>query len=92
MEKLKFAWRARWPAKPALALAAAVLSLALHAGLLALFDSAAPGRWLPASPVLDAALASCRAHAGRALRERCAHEVVAAARGASAVRLADARR
>jgi hypothetical protein len=70
------------------ALAALLLSLALHGGLLSLFDSASPKRWLVASPGLESALASCRALPAREAHLRCALEVVAAARPASAPRLA----
>jgi hypothetical protein len=85
--------KARWPggaARPGWALAALLASLALHGGLLALFDEASPQRWLVASPGLESALASCRALPARDAHLRCAREVVAAARPESAPRLAAA--
>jgi hypothetical protein len=74
-------WHERVP-KPAwvpAALAALAASVALNAGVLALFDSAAPGRWPGASPALEAALAKCRALPARELPPRCARDAVAAA-------------
>lgn len=61
----------------AVAGAASVVSVGVIAGVLTLFDSAGPTRWLRATPHANELLARCHELPERAARERCAQDVVA---------------
>lgn len=62
----------------AVAGAASVMSVGVIAGVLTLFDRAAPTQWLRSTPYVSELVARCNELPERAARDRCAQEVVAA--------------
>lgn len=66
--------------------AAFAASAAVTLGVTALFDSASRTPWLRDTPAARAAFADCAARDGRAARDRCLHQAVAAAQARDAGR------